>query len=90
MSLTLSAWPLVVHSCSSRVQWRLVCARLCKLARSEHRATLSQAGGISNNPVLRIVVPDGLNKVVKLMRNIGFSGYDDELELAMNRSAECQ
>jgi hypothetical protein len=50
--------------------------------------TLSQTGGFSNNPVLRIVVPDALNKVAKLMRNIGFSGYVDELELAMNRSAE--
>ena len=34
------------------------------------------------------MVPDDLNKVAKLMRTFGFGSYVDELELAMNRSAE--
>ena len=50
--------------------------------------TLSKTGGFSDNPLVRIVVPDDLNKAAKLMRKVGLGRYVDELELAMNRSAE--
>lgn len=50
--------------------------------------TLAKTGGFSDNPVLRIVVPPDLDNAARLMRKVGFGRYVDELELAMNRSAE--
>ena len=50
--------------------------------------TLSKTGGFSDNPLVRIIVPPDLNKAAKLMRKVGLGRYVDELEVAMNRSAE--
>ncbi|MEM7404207.1 MAG: DUF4197 family protein [Pseudomonadota bacterium] len=50
--------------------------------------TLARTGGFSDNPLVRIAVPPDLDKAAKLMRKIGLGRYVDELELAMNRSAE--
>ena len=50
--------------------------------------TLSKTGGFSDNPLVRIVVPSDLEKAAKLMRKVGLGRYVDELEIAMNRSAE--
>lgn len=50
--------------------------------------TLSQSGGFSDNALVRIIVPPDLTKAAKLMRKVGLGRYVDELEVAMNRSAE--
>ena len=51
-------------------------------------AIASRKGGYSDDPRLRIGLPDSLDKPAKGLRVLGFSDQLDELELAMNRAAE--
>ena len=51
-------------------------------------AIASRKGGYSDDPRLRIGLPDSLDKLAKGLRVVGFSDQLDELELAMNRAAE--
>lgn len=48
----------------------------------------SKIGGFSNNPLIRIAIPDQLNKVESTLRKIGLNQYVDRFELQMNRAAE--
>ena len=48
----------------------------------------SREGGYLDNPLIRIGLPGGLDKLAKGLRAVGFGGQVDELELAMNRAAE--
>jgi uncharacterized protein DUF4197 len=51
-------------------------------------AIASRKGGYSDDPRLRIGLPDALDKLAKGLRVLGFSDQLEELELAMNRAAE--
>jgi hypothetical protein len=51
-------------------------------------ASLSAAGGFSNNALLRLTLPDKLDTLATAMRKIGLGGEIDRLESAMNRAAE--
>lgn len=56
---------------------------------SERAATsLSNPGGFSNNPLLRLALPDQLQKLAGALRKIGLGGEVDRLETAMNLAAE--
>lgn len=48
----------------------------------------SGPNGFFGNPLIRIGMPKGLDKMAVGLRAIGFSQQIDELELAMNRAAE--
>jgi len=48
----------------------------------------SRKGGYSDDPRLRIGLPDSLDKLAKGLRVVGFGDQLEELELAMNRAAE--
>jgi hypothetical protein len=48
----------------------------------------SQQGGFLENPGIRIGLPDSLQTMATGLRVVGFGKQVDELELAMNRSAE--
>ena len=50
--------------------------------------SLSQTGGFSEDPLLRLALPDQLDPLARTMRSVGFGAQVDELELAMNRAAE--
>ncbi len=45
-------------------------------------------GGFSNNPIIKILVPEKLNKVASAVRKIGLGSYVDNFEIQMNRAAE--
>lgn len=45
-------------------------------------------GGFSNNPLIKIIVPEKLDKVVSTVRKVGLGSYVDKFELQMNRAAE--
>lgn len=45
-------------------------------------------GGFSNNPIIKILVPEKLDKVASAVRKIGLGSYVDNFELQMNRAAE--
>ncbi|NVJ65796.1 MAG: DUF4197 domain-containing protein [Gammaproteobacteria bacterium] len=45
-------------------------------------------GGFSNNPLIKILVPEKLDKVASTVRKIGLGSYVDQFELQMNRAAE--
>ncbi len=45
-------------------------------------------GGFSDNPALKILVPEKFSKLAKTMRKYGMASYVDRFELQMNRSAE--
>lgn len=49
---------------------------------------LSAENGFFNNQVVRIPLPESLQKVEGLMRGMGMGKYADELVLRMNRAAE--
>ncbi len=45
-------------------------------------------GGFSQNPLIKILVPEKLDKVASTVRKIGLGSYVDTFELQMNRAAE--
>ncbi len=49
---------------------------------------LSQPGGFSNDPLLRLVLPHEFDDVASALRSVGFGKPVDDLEVAMNRAAE--
>ena len=51
-------------------------------------AATSRKGGFSNNSLIKIGVPQELNKVASTLRKVGLGSYVDKLELQMNRAAE--
>jgi hypothetical protein len=56
---------------------------------TERAATsLSNPGGFSDNPLLRLALPDQLDTLAKGLRKIGMGGEVDRLENAMNLAAE--
>jgi len=50
--------------------------------------TVSQLNGYSENPKIRIPLPENVQKVEKILRATGFGNKLDEFELSMNRAAE--
>ncbi len=48
----------------------------------------NQNGGFSNNSLIKILVPEKLDKVASTVRKIGLGSYVDKFELQMNRAAE--
>jgi len=50
--------------------------------------TVSQLNGYSENPKIRIPLPEDVQKVEKILRATGFGNKLDEFELSMNRAAE--
>jgi hypothetical protein len=48
----------------------------------------SKSGGYSNNPLIKIVMPEKLSKVESTLKNVGLGSYVDKFELQMNRAAE--
>ena len=51
-------------------------------------ATVSQTDGYFKNPLIRIPLPENVQKVEKLLRATGFGSQVDAFELSMNRAAE--
>ena len=49
---------------------------------------VSQDGGYSRHPIIRILLPESVKKVEKVLRMVGFGDTVDEFELSMNRAAE--
>lgn len=47
-----------------------------------------KTGGFSNNPLIKIMVPDQFSDVASKVRQIGLGSYVDKFELQMNRAAE--
>lgn len=50
--------------------------------------TVSQTDGYFKNPLIRIPLPENVQKVEKLLRTTGFGSQVDAFELSMNRAAE--
>jgi hypothetical protein len=48
----------------------------------------SSENGYLDNPLIRIKLPDALDKMASGLRIVGFGAQVDELEVAMNRAAE--
>lgn len=48
----------------------------------------SQKGGYSDNPLIRIGIPQKLSKTASTLRSVGLGGYVDQFEIQMNRAAE--
>lgn len=48
----------------------------------------NRAGGFSNNPLIKIAVPDKLDSAASALRKIGLGSYVDNFEGQMNRAAE--
>lgn len=51
-------------------------------------ARLSQRGGYADDPLMRIVVPDELEKFASTLRKVGLGGEVDAFEDKMNEAAE--
>jgi hypothetical protein len=51
-------------------------------------ASTSKPGGFLEDPLLRIALPDDLDRMAKGLRTVGLGSRVDELEVAMNRAAE--
>ncbi|MCG8910192.1 DUF4197 domain-containing protein [Pseudomonas sp. DP-17] len=49
---------------------------------------LSQPGGFSNDPAVRIELPGRLGKAAKTMKQFGMGAQVDQLEASMNKAAE--
>lgn len=49
---------------------------------------LSQPGGYFNDAARKIMLPEQLNSVTKIMRQFGFGNHVDQLEARMNKGAE--
>ncbi len=50
--------------------------------------TLGKPGGFTENPLVKIAVPDSLKTVASAARTIGQGQYVDEIETTMNKAAE--
>jgi len=50
--------------------------------------TVSKTDGYLKNPLIKIPLPENVQKVEKLLRATGFGNQVDEFELSMNRAAE--
>jgi len=48
----------------------------------------SKQGGFSDNPLIKIVIPQELHKVESSLRKIGLGRHVDRFEIQMNRAAE--
>lgn len=48
----------------------------------------SKKGGYSNNPLIRIAIPQKLSKVAATLRKVGLGAFVDKFEVQMNRAAE--
>lgn len=48
----------------------------------------NRTGGFSDNPLIKIMVPEQFSDVVTKVRQIGLGSYVDKFELQMNRAAE--
>ena len=56
---------------------------------SERAVSLTSAdGGFLDNALIRIAMPESLQKVSTTLRSVGMGSYVDEFEVAMNRAAE--
>jgi hypothetical protein len=51
-------------------------------------STLSARGGFSDNPLLRVALPEELDRVASTLRTVGMGAQVDSFEILMNRSAE--
>jgi hypothetical protein len=51
-------------------------------------ASLGRPDGFFGNPLVRIALPEPLQRAEKLMRRFGMGGHADELVLTLNRAAE--
>ena len=51
-------------------------------------SALSQPGGFSDNPLLRLAIPKELDRLADALRTVGLGGQVDALEATMNRAAE--
>jgi hypothetical protein len=51
-------------------------------------ASTSRENGYFGNPLIRLPLPDELEKAGDALRAVGFGGQVDQLELSMNRAAE--
>lgn len=51
-------------------------------------ARLGKTDGFNTDSVIRILLPDDLQKARKLLKKVGQQQYADELELRLNRAAE--
>jgi hypothetical protein len=51
-------------------------------------ASTSRSDGYLGNPLIRIGLPGGLDKMTTALRSVGFGAQVDELEIGMNRAAE--
>ena len=51
-------------------------------------STLAAPGGFSNDPLIRLTLPEQLDPLAGTLRKIGFGGQVDALEGSMNRAAE--
>ena len=49
---------------------------------------LGSSGGFTNDPQVRIPLPDSLKKVQSALKRFGMSGMADDLELRLNKAAE--
>jgi len=49
---------------------------------------LGKAGGFLNNPEVKIPMPESLQSVEKILRQVGQDKYADEFEMTMNSAAE--
>ena len=49
---------------------------------------LGRSGGFSDDPAIRIPLPESMRKAQSLLGNFGMSGLFDDLELRLNRAAE--
>lgn len=48
----------------------------------------NKTGGFSNNPLIKIMIPEQFSDVASKVRSIGLGSYVDKFELQMNRAAE--
>ncbi|MCK5802355.1 MAG: DUF4197 domain-containing protein [Lentisphaeria bacterium] len=51
-------------------------------------ASTSKAGGYAKNPLIRIPMPEKLQKMASTLRKVGMGSYVDRFEAKMNQSAE--
>jgi hypothetical protein len=51
-------------------------------------STLSAPGGFSDDPAIRLPLPEALDPLTGTLRKIGFAGQADALEVSMNVAAE--
>jgi len=48
----------------------------------------SKKGGYSDNPLIKIAIPQALSKLDSTLRKVGLGSYVDNFEVQMNRAAE--